>query len=35
MISQEMREEFYNTFNEMESMMLEGYVPEATPVVKM
>jgi CRISPR-associated exonuclease Cas4 len=31
MISQEMREEFYNTFNEMESMMLEGYVPEATP----
>lgn len=30
-ISQKLREEFYNTFNELESMILEGYVPEATP----
>jgi CRISPR/Cas system-associated exonuclease Cas4 (RecB family) len=30
-ISQELREEFYNTFHELESMIVEGYVPEAAP----
>jgi len=30
-ISQELREEFYHTFNELESMIVEGYVPEASP----
>jgi CRISPR-associated exonuclease Cas4 len=30
-IGPKLREEFYNTFHELESMILEGYVPEATP----